>query len=184
MQLKEGMVCPACEAGKLREKNEDMEFEYKNNKKIIPNRTLYKCETCNESFLNEKDERELEKLLADVRRISDNLLTSSEIKGIRRKYNMTQVQFAKALRVGEKNFARYENGQATQSNAMDNLLRILNKYPYAIRAFYTDWNDGKKSTVYNLEAYLMPKKKRKSVSLGSNASCEMTSEVQPDASSF
>lgn len=35
--------------------------------------------------------------------------------------------------MSEKTFVRYENGQATQSYAMDDLLRILREFPETIR---------------------------------------------------
>ncbi len=42
---------------------------------------------------------------------------------------MTQKDLASKLGVGGKTFARYENGQVTQSKAMDILLRIINNNP-------------------------------------------------------
>jgi predicted transcriptional regulator len=45
------------------------------------------------------------------------------------------VDFATSLRVSQKTFARYETGQATQSYAMDDLLRILQKYPETMQVF-------------------------------------------------
>ena len=134
MQLIKGKVCSICEAGKLEVSYRDLEFEYKGNKFTVPNMKLYECDECEETLFDSKDERKLEKKLTDNRRIIDGLLTSQEIKEIREKFQMTQIQFAKLLRVGTKNFARYESGQSSQGYAMDNLLRILKKYPFAIDA--------------------------------------------------
>jgi len=126
-----GCICPVCENGVLKLINRDLEFEY-NNDKIILNREVWECSECKESFLQAKDEREAERILTDHRRKIDGLLTSEEIKRIRKQLNLTQVELAKILRVGEKNFARYETGQTTQGYAMDDLLRILRKYPETI----------------------------------------------------
>ncbi len=66
-------------------------------------------------------------------RVQGGFLTDLDIKRIRKKLGMTQKEMAEKLGVGEKNFARYENLSVRQSKAMDNLLRILDKYPHAIR---------------------------------------------------
>ena len=64
----------------------------------------------------------------------DGLLTSQEIKKIRKSLGFTQEVLGELLGGGEKSFARYENGHVTQSRAMDNLLRILNDYPFVLKA--------------------------------------------------
>lgn len=133
MEFYDGMVCPVCEVGKLKVHKEDLEFEYKGEKFTIPEKNVFRCPECEESFLDSKDDRIIEKLLTDERRKVDGLLTSQEIKAIRQQFKMTQVEFAQVLRVSEKTFARYESGQATQGYAMDNLLRILRQCPETIR---------------------------------------------------
>ncbi len=55
---------------------------------------------------------------------------------------MTRGEFARLLRVGEKKFARYENGQNTQGRAMDNLLRILHEHPYTINDIGGKWEEA------------------------------------------
>ncbi len=48
---------------------------------------------------------------------------------------MTKTEFAKYLRVNQVDLSRYEAGQATQGYAMDDLLRILQRYPDVIQLF-------------------------------------------------
>ena len=57
---------------------------------------------------------------------------AADIKRIRRKLHLTQEQMATLLGGGLKGFARYENGQVVQSRAMDNLLRILDRFPESL----------------------------------------------------
>jgi HTH-type transcriptional regulator/antitoxin MqsA len=132
MQFYHGMACPLCEVGILATKREDLQFTYKETPITIVGQEMFECPHCNEAFFNPTDERNLEKVLTDERRKIDGLLTSKEIKAIRKQFGMTQIDFAKTLRVSEKTFARYENGQATQGYAMDNLLRVLRDIPEAI----------------------------------------------------
>ncbi len=133
MNIYHGMVCPVCEVGTLESHPEELEFDYKGRKTVISGKTLFRCPECDESFLSPRDEREIEKYLTDARRTIDGLLTSHEIKAIREHFQMTQVEFARLLRVSDKTFARYENGQVAQGYAMDDLLRILREFPETIR---------------------------------------------------
>lgn len=165
MDFKEGMICPVCESGKLVSKEKDLELSYKGKSIIAHNSKSYECNLCNESFFSQKDENELEKFLTDSRRKIDGLLTSDEIKRIRLRFAMTQVDFAKALRVGEKNFARYETGKAVQSFAMDDLLRVLDLNPKAINAFYSEWNEVTSGKVFEIQAFISKKKAPKEVTI-------------------
>ena len=139
MELRHGAVCPVCEEGALDEVRKDLEFEYKGKIRTISNQLVYECANCGESLQNKKERRILEKLLADSRRDIDGLLSSMRIKRIRKIFGMTQAEFSAALKVGEKNFARYESGQSTQGRNTDSLLRILERYPHAIRVLGVDW---------------------------------------------
>lgn len=80
MKLRENLVCPICEEGKLNLASRDLEFEYKGNKFTVSNQRVYECKECGESLFDSKDERELEKKLTDNRREIDGLLTSEEIR--------------------------------------------------------------------------------------------------------
>ena len=52
------------------------------------------------------------------------LLTSEDIKRIRKKRGMSQVELAHFIQCGEKNIARYENG-AVQDRVFDLLIRLV-----------------------------------------------------------
>ncbi len=123
-----------CEEGVLSLCHTDVDFTYKEQTVQIQ-REVLTCSICGESFFQSKDERAIEKLLTDRRRTVDGLLTSGEIRNIRKQFEMTQMEFAQYLRVSQKTFVRYESGQVTQSYAMDDLLRILQQYPEAMHLF-------------------------------------------------
>ena len=52
-------------------------------------------------------EIQFEKALEKERK-SENLLTAKEIKAIRKKYNLTQLQLELLLKIGPKNVAKWE----------------------------------------------------------------------------
>ncbi|GEM_PF-1208726 len=130
MRMQEGSLCPICESGKLRRVLKDLDFKYKGDVLTFANAKVLECEVCGESIFEEKsDQRTVEKALTDARRERDGLLLSDEIRAIRLSFGMTQTKFAEVLDVGEKNFARYETGSATQARTMDYLLRLLRDHP-------------------------------------------------------
>lgn len=61
--------------------------------------------------------------LYDIYKKQMNLLTSSEIKSIRKKYDMNQKEFALSIGVGEITIHRFENG-SIQTESVDAIIRL------------------------------------------------------------
>ena len=61
--------------------------------------------------------------LYDIYKKQMNLLTSSEIKNIRKKYDMNQKEFALSIGVGEITIHRFENG-SIQTDSVDSIIRL------------------------------------------------------------
>lgn len=126
-------ICPICGLGKLEKEIGCESFEYKGEIKTIPNYVTYKCNKCRESIVDKKTMKESGRILKDFQRKTDGLLTAEEIKGIKKKLNLTQEKIAEILGGGGKSFARYETGMVCQSRGMDNLLGILDAYPFTLQ---------------------------------------------------
>jgi HTH-type transcriptional regulator/antitoxin MqsA len=129
---KQGNACPLCGAGQLCEKVVDEHFSYKGHSLTVPDYHILSCSNCSEAVVMKDSARRAEKMLKDFGRQVDGLLMAGDIKRIRRKLHLTQEQMATVLGGGLKGFARYENGQIIQSRAMDNLLRILDRFPESL----------------------------------------------------
>lgn len=148
MIIKDGDKCLICGQGKMIEHVITEVFTYKDQECRIPDYHVFRCDKCAEDFVSPKTLKESEKALTDFRRKVDGLLTSDEIKAIRKKLGKTQKELAEMLEVGEKTFARYENGQVTQSRAMDFTLRALNMHPYLLHKITSE---KKEETGYGYE---------------------------------
>lgn len=133
MNRMEAQKCPICGAGKLKKKIGAETFEYKGKSITIPNYVTYECATCGEAIVDNASLKESGKKLKDFQREVDGLLTGVQIKTIRAKLGLTQEQLADIVGGGLKSLARYESGQVCQSKGMDNLLRILDAYPYTLK---------------------------------------------------
>ena len=128
----QGSVCPVCGAGALEQKVVEEVFTYKGQTLTVPDYVVYECASCGEAVVNPASSQRASKLLKDFGRSVDGLLIAADIKRIRKKLGYTQEQMAEVCGGGLKAFARYESGQVMQSKGMDNLLRILDEFPYAL----------------------------------------------------
>ena len=124
--------CPICGAGSLKKEVKTETFTYKGESKDIPNYITWSCAECGEAILDNESLKASGKMLKDFQREVDGLLTGQQIKNVRTKLGLTQTQLAHIIGGGLKSVARYEAGQVSQSKGMDNLLRILDAYPYTL----------------------------------------------------
>ena len=122
-------ICPICGKGELRERKGEEEFGYKGKTKRISNYVTETCSYCNEEIVSKESLKRAGKELTEFKREVDGFLTPKQIKRIRENLGLTQELMAQYLGGGVKAFARYESGAVCQSRAMDNLLRILSKFP-------------------------------------------------------
>jgi HTH-type transcriptional regulator/antitoxin MqsA len=125
-------ICPVCGAGELTAKTIDERFTYKGQEMTVPDYVIYECAECGEALVEPASAKKAEKLLKDFSRQVDGLLRAADIKRIRKKLGFTQEQMAEVCGGGLKGFARYESGQVIQSKGMDNLLRILDEFPFVL----------------------------------------------------
>jgi HTH-type transcriptional regulator/antitoxin MqsA len=133
-----GNICPICGKGILEKEVIEEKFAYKGETITIPNYITFKCNLCNETIVDKGTLKSSAKLLKNFKCKVDELLTGDEIKEIREKLNLTQEQMSEILGGGLKSFARYESGHICQSRAMDNLLRILDRYPDTIHLIWKE----------------------------------------------
>lgn len=125
--------CPECNHELKRVENGTLQTKHKTSNGckdiLVENLSYSKCDYCNEIFYNPDDldnyEIQLEKALEKERK-NENLLTAKEIKAIRKKYNLTQLQLELLLKIGPKNVAKWETYKSNQSKTIDKLLRSMN----------------------------------------------------------
>lgn len=150
--------CPICGAGKLEKKVGPETFEYKGESITIPDYVTYECAECGEAIVDNASLKESGKKLKDFQRQVDGLLTGAQIKAIRAKLGLTQEELAEIVGGGLKSLARYESGQVCQSKGMDNLLRILDAYPFTLKVIQ---KEGKKGAYSAKVTYIENIKARK-----------------------
>jgi HTH-type transcriptional regulator/antitoxin MqsA len=118
--------CPICGSNKIMRDIRNVTFEYKGQKVVIKQPGFY-CDECGEAFYNSKDIKATKKDLTDFKRKVDNLLTTQEIKRIRKKLRLTQKDASLLFGGGIRAFYKYESGEINQTKSIDLLLRLLDK---------------------------------------------------------
>ncbi len=115
--------CPLCGSHLIHEAR-PRTITYRDHTASISQTADY-CDSCGEAFLSPSDSKSTEKAVADFKRKVDHLLTSDEIKEIRRKYKITQKQAATLFGGGINAFSKYERGEAIQNRSTDLLLKLI-----------------------------------------------------------
>mgnify|MGYP000124472653 CR=1 FL=1 len=124
----EKMFCSICEEEHNVELiEEEREIEIKG-KKVKHKEKMYRCNKYTKENTFETGEMWNENLISsyDAYRQQNNLLTSKEIKQIRNKYKITQLEMAKLLGVGDVTVTRYETKQI-QDEAHDKIMRLIDE---------------------------------------------------------
>jgi len=125
--------CPICNHELEKVNNGTLQSKHKTSNGckdiLVENLSYTKCDFCKEVFFNPEESKnyeiQLEKALEKERKC-EHLLTAKEIKSIRKKYGLTQLQLELLLKIGPKNVAKWETYKSNQSQTIDNLLRRMN----------------------------------------------------------
>jgi len=151
--------CAICSENLKKEKNKSLIVKYKTSNGIkdilVQNLSYSYCPNCDEIFYSpaelENYEIQLEKALENERK-KEGLLTAKEIKSIRTKYGLTQIQLEKLLDIWPKNVAKWETYRSNQSKNIDRILRIMDKDPSFFIKLLNQVDIGSFKNVYEKNA--------------------------------
>lgn len=114
------MKCVNCNI-ELLESSEEVEQEFKGDSFVV-NAKILRCPKCGFKSIPIKSVDAMRRLVADRYRIRHGLLTSSDIRWIRSRMKMSQIEFAHFLGVSGASIKRWETW-LPQNKSMDSLLR-------------------------------------------------------------
>lgn len=119
-------LCPVCGEGHVTDHVDQIESEYKDQKKLLPLHYQL-CDICHSDFAGAKESKLNKRGVMAFRKSVDGLLTGAEICALRDKYKLTQTQAARLFGGGPVAFSKYENDDVAQSESMDSLLRLVRR---------------------------------------------------------
>lgn len=82
-----------------------------------------------EGTFTDDDLKTYDKAINRLKAEAEQLLLPDEIRAIRKKLKLTQIQAGTLLGGGKKAFQKYESGEILPSRAISNLLRVLAEEP-------------------------------------------------------
>lgn len=100
---------------------------------IVVESELFRCESCKEEFVTPEQLRQHVRAVKDEIRRKHGLLSPEKLVEIRVKtLRLTQAELEELLGTPPKTIVRWESGKVIQSNAHDNMLRLLARDPNTI----------------------------------------------------
>jgi|GEM_PF-857539 len=120
------MICVECGA-EMHKSSAPMKETFRGEELTITGVTYYKCDECGEVLFDAKEGKKFDKELVDQYAKLMGLLSPSEIRDIRKKYDLNQQEFEKVLGVSSPSVSRWETGKVIQSKPIDLLMRAYNK---------------------------------------------------------
>lgn len=89
----------------------------------------YACPKCGEYSVSAAESKKLSRELVNKYAERQGLFTPDQIVALRKKYSLNQSDFQKALGVTGVTTSRWETGKSQQTKPVDNLMRMMDKYP-------------------------------------------------------
>ena len=124
-------ACPSCGTPMV-EKRATLRLPVNGEEIAVPAAAHLSCPKCGESLLRYQDSRRLGEDAIAIYRKKHGLLSADEIRAIRDRFDLTQADLARLLRLGANSISRWESGRNVQSAAMDMLLRLIRDVPGSI----------------------------------------------------
>ena len=121
-------VCPQCGAAMQREESRSEVVEYKGESMTVAGLSGWFCTVCDEAILDDESATRYgaagDELIgkAQERR-------QAEIRRIRKKLGLTQVEAGELVGVGKVAFSRYERGETQAPEPLVKLLRLVERHP-------------------------------------------------------
>lgn len=130
---KHPMMCDLCEEGTLEQKQGVNTVTYKSITRELS--TDYcECDTCGVDMTLPQQTRDNKRRMVAFKKEVDGMLTGAEVRALRERLGLTQAEAAKVFGGGVVAFSKYENDDVTQSEAMDKLMRLADRFPDVYQA--------------------------------------------------
>ena len=100
------------------------------------------CENCQESVHTGKDMQESDRQLNLLKARAENVLLPDDVRRIRKKLGLTQHDAGRLLGGGANAFHKYEIGVVLPSQAISNLLRVLEANPNGLQVLQEKSHEG------------------------------------------
>lgn len=133
--MKKNNYCPFCKKTHEVEVVKEATTAIVKDENVLYNKEYCICPVHNKKFETKAQENKNELLLKDTYKKEHYLLTSEELKAIRKSYDLTQEEFALILGWGSVTISRYES-KDIQNEKYDKILRNIENNPYILYGYF------------------------------------------------
>lgn len=126
----EKLICSVCGKGELVLKKSPWTYRYKGQDFTLEDIEYCDCPACHYELIMPDQRKRNEARIRDEHRKIDGMFTRVEIVRSRERLKITQSQAAQIFGDTAKAFSKYENGESTQSLAMDKLMKLALNVPH------------------------------------------------------
>ena len=124
-------ACPACGTTMI-EKRGTLRLPVNGEDIAVGSAAHLRCPRCAEVVLRLQDSKRLGEDAIALYRKKHGLLSADDIRALRERFELTQADLARLLRLGANTISRWESGRNVQTAAMDMLLRLIRDLPGSI----------------------------------------------------
>ena len=121
-------ACPEC-GNPMRGKQASLKFQVNGEEITVPDSPHLSCPKCRKIVLPFDDARKLRQRALEIYRQKCGLLSADDIRSIRERFGLTQVELARLLRLGANTISRWEAARNVQTASLDMLLRMIRDLP-------------------------------------------------------
>ncbi|PBO13317.1 hypothetical protein CI710_00440 [Aeromonas salmonicida] len=130
-------TCPICGAGQLHLHSEPITVEHMGQQGTIESHYAV-CDACGSEQAGAAEARFNKRAMIAFKKRVQGLLTGNEVRELRKRWELSQEEAAKAFGGGPVAFSKYEADDVMQSDAMDKLLRLASDVPAALDKLLAD----------------------------------------------
>jgi putative zinc finger/helix-turn-helix YgiT family protein len=113
----------------MSEKRASLKFPVNGEEVAVPESPHLSCPKCREVVLRLDDARKLRQRALEIYRQKYRLLSADDIRSTRERFDLTQAELARLLRLGANTISRWEASRNIQTASLDMLLRMLRDVP-------------------------------------------------------
>jgi len=113
----------------MTEKQATLKFPVNGEEVAVPASLHLTCPKCRQVVLRFDDARKLRQRALEIYRQKYGLLSADDIRSVRERFGLTQVELARLLRLGLNTLSRWEAGRNVQTASLDMLLRMIRDLP-------------------------------------------------------
>ena len=121
-------ICPQCGAAMRRKESMSEVIKFEGESTQVTGLSGWFCTSCDEAIFDDDSARRYGEA-GDALIAQGRARRQSEIRRIRKKLGLTQIEAGKLVGVGKLAFSRYERGETRVPEPLVKLLRLVDRHP-------------------------------------------------------